>query len=62
MPMKPKAMVRLLKKNGFKVVSVNGSHYYMVNEETGKATTVAVHSDELKPAMQDAILKQAGLK
>ena len=26
MPMTPKEMVKLLKKNGFKIVSQNGSH------------------------------------
>lgn len=62
MPMNPKGMIRFLKKNGFEVVSVNGSHYYMVNPKTGKATTVPHHTKELKPVMQDKILRQAGLK
>ena len=62
MPMKPKEMVKLLKKNGFKVDRVNGSHYFMVNETTGKTTTVPFHSKELKPTMESVILKQAGLK
>lgn len=62
MPMKPKEMVKLLKKNGFKIDRVNGSHYFMVNENTGKKTTVPFHSKELKPTMENVILKQAGLK
>ena len=52
MPMKPKEMIRLLKKNGFIKISQNGSHVKMKNFKTGKQTTVPLH----------AILKQAGLK
>ena len=53
MPMKPKEMIRLLKKNGFIKISQNGS---------GKQTTVPLHSKDLKKGLEDAILKQAGLK
>ncbi len=47
MPMTSKEMLHFLKKNGFKTVSQNGSHN---------------HSKELKKGMEQAILKQAGLK
>ena len=57
MPMKPKEMVKLLQKNGFKIERVNGSHYFMVNAESGKSTTVPFHTKELKPTMQNLILK-----
>ena len=58
MPMKPKEMIRLLKKNGFIKISQNGSHVKMKNFKTGKQTTVPLH----KKGLEDAILKQAGLK
>lgn len=62
MPMTPKEMISLLKKNGFVEVSQNGSHVKMRNEETGKQTTVPYHSKSLKKGLEQAILKQAGLK
>ena len=55
MPMTPKEMVRLLKKNG------SGSHLKLINHETGKRTVVPVHGKDLKKGLEKAILKQAGL-
>lgn len=62
MPMKPKEMIRLLKNNGFIKISQNGSHVKMKNFETGRQTTIPIHSKDLKRELEDAILKQAGLK
>ena len=62
MPMKPKEMIRLLKKNGFIKISQNGSHVKMLNQETGKQTIVPLHSKDLKRGIEQSILKQAGLK
>ena len=60
--MTPREMISLLKKNGFVEISQNGSHIKMRNEETGKQTTVPYHSKSLKKGLEQAILKQAGLK
>ncbi len=62
MPMTPREMISLLKKNGFVEISQNGSHIKMRNGETGKQTTVPYHSKSLKKGLEQAILKQAGLK
>ena len=62
MPMTPKAMVKLLKKHGFKVVSQNGSHIKLKNNATGKQTIVPYHTKSLKTGLEQEILKQAGLK
>lgn len=62
MPMTPKQMIKLLKKNGFQVVSQNGSHVKMRNDKTGRQTEVPYHSTSLKKGLEQAILKQAGLK
>lgn len=62
MPMSPKEMIKLLKQNGFVEVGQNGSHMKMRNLETGKAVIVPYHSKDLKKGMEQAILKQAGLK
>lgn len=62
MPMSPKEMVKLLKKNGFEEISQNGSHVKLKNFETGRTVIVPYHSKDLKKGLEQAILKQAGLK
>ena len=58
MPIKPSEMIKLLKKNGFIIVS----HVKMRNQETGKQTIVPLHNKDLKKGTEQTILKQAGLK
>jgi hypothetical protein len=55
-------MIKLLKQNGFKEVSQNGSHIKMINENTNKQTIVPYHGKALKKGLEQAILKQAGIK
>ena len=62
MPMTPKEMIKHLKINGFYVVGQNGSHVKMRNDTTGHQTEVPYHSKSLKKGLEQAILKQAGLK
>lgn len=62
MPMKPREMIKLLEANGFELVDSNGSHHKYRNRTTGKQTIVPVHAKELKKGLEQAILKQAGLK
>lgn len=62
MPMTPREMITYLKENGFKEVRQNGSHIKMKNDETGRQTVVPYHSKSLKKGLEQAILKQAGLK
>ena len=62
MPMTSKEMITYLKKNGFVITSQNGSHVKMFNSETGKTVIVPYHCKDLKKGMEQAILKQAGLK
>lgn len=62
MPMTPREMIKYLRKNGFKEVSQNGSHVKMKNEKTGKQTIVPYHSKPMKRGLEQAILKQAGLR
>lgn len=62
MPMTSSEMIKYLKKNGFDSISQNGSHVKMRNPQTGKTVIVPYHSKDLKKGMEQAILKQAGLK
>lgn len=61
MPMKPKEMIRLLKKNGFIKISQNGSHVKMKNFKTGKQTTVPLHQ-RFKKRTRRCHPKTSGLK
>ena len=62
MPMTPKEMIKHLKKNGFEEVSQNGSHIKMRNTINGVTVIVPYHSKVMKKGLEQAILKQAGLK
>jgi len=62
MPMTGKEMVKLLKQNGFEEVSQKGGHLKMENPITKAVTIVPQHSKELGKGLEQAILKQAGLK
>lgn len=62
MPITAKEMIKLLKANGFEEVSQNGSHVKLLNKLTNKQTIVPRHSKSLKKGLEQAILKQAGLK
>lgn len=63
MPMTSKEMIKFLLKNGFiQIKGGKGSHKRFFNPSTGKITQVPDHSKELKKGMEQAILKQAGLK
>lgn len=62
MPLTSKEMIKLLRKNGFEEISQNGSHVKMKNLESGKTVIIPYHSKAMKKGLEQAILKQAGLK
>lgn len=62
MPMTPREMIKLLKDNGFEVISQNGSHVKLRSPVTGQQTIVPYHSRSMKKGLEQQILKQAGLK
>ena len=63
MPLTPKQMIKFLKDNGFVEVRQNGtSHVTLKNPITGKQTVVPMHNKDLHKGIEQAILKQAGLK
>ncbi|WP_246369388.1 type II toxin-antitoxin system HicA family toxin [Listeria rustica] len=55
-------MARISKKNGFKHIRTQGSHMFFKNPVSNRATTVPYHSKTLGKGLEQAILKQAGLK
>lgn len=62
MPMTSKEMIKHLKKNGFEIISQNGYHVKLKNQETGRAVIVPYHSKDLSKGLEQAILKQAELR
>ena len=62
MPLTSKQMIALLKRNGFVIVSQNGSHVKLRNSNTGVQIIVPCHCKDLKKGLEQAILKQAGIK
>ena len=62
MPLTPKEMIKKLKKNGFRIVSQNGSHIKMVNDRTNTTVIVPYHCKDLKKGLEQAILRQAGVE
>ena len=59
MPMTSREMVNFLKKNGFVVISQNGSHIKMINKSTKINVIVPYHSKDLKKGLEQAIIRQA---
>ena len=62
MPMTSQEMIKLLLRNGFTVTSQNGSHVKLKNTATHKTVIVPYHCRGIKKGLEQAILKQAGLK
>ena len=58
--MKDKELLSLLKKNGWRVDRINGSHHILV--KGNKTISLPVHGADMKTGLENAILKQAGLK
>ena len=54
-------MINTLKKNGFEIISQNGSHVKMNNPTSNRTVIVPYHCKDLKKGLEQAILKQAGL-
>lgn len=60
-PVTGKEMVALLKREGWALDRVSGSHHKLV--KGGQHVSVPVHGNrELKPGTQHQILKEAGLR
>lgn len=58
--MKGKELVKLLKKEGWTLDRVNGSHHIM--EKDGKSVSVPVHNTDIQKGLLHAIMKKAGLE
>lgn len=60
--MKTKEMLKILKQNGFEIVSQNGSHIKLYSNNAKRTVIVPNHTGDIKIGTLKSILKQAGLK
>ena len=58
--MRDKDLLKLMQKNGWKVVRVNGNHHIL--EKDGKIETIPIHGKDVPNGLLNAILKRHGLK
>jgi len=58
--MKDKDLLALLKKNGWEVKRIHGSHYIL--QKGGQTETIPVHGKDVPTGLLSAILKRTGLK
>jgi len=56
---KPKMVIRALKRNGFVIDHTTGSHYILMKEK--RRVVVPYHNRDLKPGTTASIIAQAGL-
>ncbi|MBQ5877143.1 MAG: type II toxin-antitoxin system HicA family toxin [Treponema sp.] len=59
--MKDKDLLKLLLKNGWKVVRISGSHH-ILEKEGFMPISLPVHGKDMKVGLEVAILKHAKLK
>ena len=58
--MKDKELLKLLKKNGWKLVRINGSHHVL--QKNGKTTVLPIHGKDIPAGLLHVILKETKLK
>ncbi len=58
--MKDKDLLKLLKKDGWKLVRIKGSHHVL--QKDGKTTVIPIYGRDVPTGLLNAILKETGLK
>lgn len=58
--MKDKDLLKLLKKNKWKLIRINGSHHIL--QKDGKTITIPIHGKDIPTGLLYALLKETGLK
>lgn len=58
---KPKEIIKALKKKGFEIDHISGSHYIMYNADKTLRATIAYHNKPIKRKTVMSILKSANI-
>lgn len=56
-----KEIIQMLKRDGWKLIGVNGSHHYFKHPEKPGKVTVPHPRNSFPPKTQSSILKSAGI-
>jgi len=56
-----KKLIRILKKNGYQLDHITGSHHIMYRPDDGRRLTVPVHGKDMAKGTLNAIIKASGL-
>lgn len=62
MPIRPKDMERILKKDGWRCKNQEGSHRQYVHPDKPGKITIPFHSKDLSKDTENEIYKHAGIK
>lgn len=58
---KPAQLIRALKRKGWELDRVRGSHYILIHPEQQRAVPVPYHNRDLKPGTLAGILRSTGV-
>ena len=58
--MRDKELLKLLKKNGWRLIRINGSHHVLQRGE--QTITVPIHGKDVPIGLLNRILKETGLR
>jgi len=57
MTTKPKELINLLLKNGWKIKRIQGSHYILENTTTHQTEVIPNHNKDMKPGFIKCVIK-----
>ena len=57
-----KELIKILEKDGWELIGVNGSHYKFKHSIKPGHVTIPFHKKDIKKGTANSVLKQAGLK
>ncbi len=60
--MTSREIIKMLEKDGWKLVRVNGSHHHFQHSTKRGTVTVPHPKKDMRPGTVNSIMKQAGLK
>jgi predicted RNA binding protein YcfA (HicA-like mRNA interferase family) len=59
--LKPRVVLNALRRNGFEIVRIRGSHHQLLNPSSKRRVTVPFHTRDLSRATLRSIIQQAGM-
>ena len=60
-PIDPKRLIKILEREGFKIIRQKGSHVILINDKKTRIVIPMHPGKDLKPGLTRAILREAGL-